>query len=292
MQRWAIAFVWCAMDHVREDCDLEPHLQVRSRLTTTCHHSDAQLNTTLQCSHQACIRHSTTEAVLPMESTSTGSASTTELCLTNHQSRTVKCPGGDGWWGEVALQQTHLMRSDTADAREHRTSCSSAYLPSPLHRIALGWTLLDARLTVTPVAQRALHPEEKEALLASGHRPNFILRIMTELVWQANLQEGQCMRLDETLSFFEEQIGTCERWRGVPMHHLSRSWQHSHHCSMHSLHPIAVPLGACRAVVSVASWQSDDAQGCWTMLILCMHLKRPLPVCRLLKTPIPLSYTR
>ena len=28
VQRWAIAFVWCAMDHVREDCDLEPHLQV------------------------------------------------------------------------------------------------------------------------------------------------------------------------------------------------------------------------------------------------------------------------
>ena len=30
IQRCAIAFVWCAMDHVREDCDLEPHLQVRA----------------------------------------------------------------------------------------------------------------------------------------------------------------------------------------------------------------------------------------------------------------------
>ena len=29
IQRWAIAFVRCAMDHVREDCDLEPHLKVR-----------------------------------------------------------------------------------------------------------------------------------------------------------------------------------------------------------------------------------------------------------------------
>ena len=28
IQRWAIAFVRCAMDHVREDCDLEPHLKV------------------------------------------------------------------------------------------------------------------------------------------------------------------------------------------------------------------------------------------------------------------------
>ena len=30
IQRWAIAFVRCAMDHVREDCDLEPHLKVCS----------------------------------------------------------------------------------------------------------------------------------------------------------------------------------------------------------------------------------------------------------------------
>ena len=28
IQRWAIALVRCAMDHVREDCDLEPHLKV------------------------------------------------------------------------------------------------------------------------------------------------------------------------------------------------------------------------------------------------------------------------
>ena len=32
LQRWAIAFVWCAMDHVREDCDLGPPLQARPPL--------------------------------------------------------------------------------------------------------------------------------------------------------------------------------------------------------------------------------------------------------------------
>ena len=48
--------------------------------------------------------------------------------------------------------------------------------------------------------------------MAAEHKPNFILRILTELIWAAGLQEGQCMRLDETLSFFEEQIGTCERY--------------------------------------------------------------------------------
>ncbi len=59
--------------------------------------------------------------------------------------------------------------------------------------------------------QRTLEQSEMEALMAAEHKPNFILRILTELIWAAGLQEGQCMRLDETLSFFEEQIGTCER---------------------------------------------------------------------------------
>ena len=38
IQRWAIAFVRCAMDHVREDCDLEPHLKVCSPedLSSSC----------------------------------------------------------------------------------------------------------------------------------------------------------------------------------------------------------------------------------------------------------------
>ena len=47
--------------------------------------------------------------------------------------------------------------------------------------------------------------------MAAEHKPNFILRILTELIWQADLLEAQSMRLDETMSFFEEQIGTCER---------------------------------------------------------------------------------
>ena len=65
------------------------------------------------------------------------------------------------------------------------------------------------------------------ALMAAEHKPNFILRILTELIWQADLLEGQTVRLDETMSFFEEQIGTCERsvhcaeshsWEGGSIH--------------------------------------------------------------------------
>ena len=59
--------------------------------------------------------------------------------------------------------------------------------------------------------QRTLLEGEVAALMAAEHKPNFILRILTELIWQADLLEGQSVRLDETMSFFEEQIGTCER---------------------------------------------------------------------------------
>lgn len=68
-----------------------------------------------------------------------------------------------------------------------------------------------------PLLKRTLEQSEMEALMAAEHKPNFILRILTELIWAAGLQEGQCMRLDETLSFFEEQIGTCERLLKTPI---------------------------------------------------------------------------
>lgn len=47
--------------------------------------------------------------------------------------------------------------------------------------------------------------------MAADHKPNYTLKILTELVWGAHLLESQCMRLDENLSFFGEQVGTCER---------------------------------------------------------------------------------
>ncbi|CAL5220587.1 g2627 [Coccomyxa viridis] len=52
-----------------------------------------------------------------------------------------------------------------------------------------------------PHLQRTLLPNEKEALLASEHRPNFILRIMAEVVWQADLMEGQMLKTPIPLSY-------------------------------------------------------------------------------------------
>ena len=54
------------------------------------------------------------------------------------------------------------------------------------------------------------------------------------------------MRLDETLSFFEEQIGTCERCaRNSPRFDAANLWAHPYQpgllrkqrCSMHFIHP-------------------------------------------------------
>lgn len=78
------------------------------------------------------------------------------------------------------------------------------------------WVRPEANKGCMACVQRTLEKSEMDALMAAEHKPNFILRIMTELIWQADLQEGQSMRLDETLSFFEEQIGTCERCVACP----------------------------------------------------------------------------
>ncbi len=59
--------------------------------------------------------------------------------------------------------------------------------------------------------QDTLDPLELEQLMAAQHRPGFVLRILSELVWSADLLEGQAMRMDEALTYFGEQVGTCER---------------------------------------------------------------------------------
>jgi hypothetical protein len=59
--------------------------------------------------------------------------------------------------------------------------------------------------------QRILDAAELDALLASRHRPMYCLRVLTEVIRSTSLMEGQAIRMDENLSFFEEQIGTCER---------------------------------------------------------------------------------
>lgn len=59
--------------------------------------------------------------------------------------------------------------------------------------------------------QSVLDPEEIALLMAADHRPGYCLRVLTEVIKSAELGEGQAIRMDENLSFFEEQVGACER---------------------------------------------------------------------------------
>lgn len=59
--------------------------------------------------------------------------------------------------------------------------------------------------------QEVLEPNELEQLMAAQHQPAFVLHVLSELVWGATLMEGQAVRMDEALTFFGQQVGTCER---------------------------------------------------------------------------------
>ena len=92
--------------------------------------------------------------------------------------------------------------------------------------------------------QATLEPAEADALLGARHRPMYCLRVLTEVILSADLMEGQAIRMDENLSFFEEQVGTCERcglallWGGFV-------------CTLHM--PCGPCLGVQRSAASAAS---------------------------------------
>lgn len=68
------------------------------------------------------------------------------------------------------------------------------------------------------VLQAILEPHELEQLLAAEHKPSFVLNVLSELVWGADLMEGQAVRMDENLTSFGEHVGTCERCGASCMH--------------------------------------------------------------------------
>ncbi|CAL8464537.1 g4072 [Coccomyxa elongata] len=99
---------------------------------------------------------------------------------------------GFSWFSEDQQRQDMLLRWTIAFVR-----CSMSHVREECN--------LEAQLRDT------LEPHELEQLMAAQHRPGFVLRILSELIWGADLLEGQAMRMDEALTYFGEQIGTCER---------------------------------------------------------------------------------
>ena len=66
-------------------------------------------------------------------------------------------------------------------------------------------------------AQHVLKPEELELLLRAEHRPNLVLHVLGEIVRQARLPDSEIHRMDETVTFFADSIGGCERLLTTPI---------------------------------------------------------------------------
>uniref|UniRef100_A0A7S0S469 Uncharacterized protein n=1 Tax=Chlamydomonas leiostraca TaxID=1034604 RepID=A0A7S0S469_9CHLO len=62
-----------------------------------------------------------------------------------------------------------------------------------------------------------LEPSEMKVLLASSHRPNFCLQVLTRLIWSARLPHELLIRLDENMSKLVEAVSSCERLLNTPV---------------------------------------------------------------------------
>ncbi len=62
-----------------------------------------------------------------------------------------------------------------------------------------------------------LKPEELELLMRSEHRPNVVIHVLGEIVRQAKLPDSEIHRMDESVTFFADSIGGCERLLTTPI---------------------------------------------------------------------------
>ncbi|KAL3146980.1 hypothetical protein ABBQ38_014948 [Trebouxia sp. C0009 RCD-2024] len=62
-----------------------------------------------------------------------------------------------------------------------------------------------------------LPPEELSQLLASQHRPNFVLAALSEMVASTCISSPQRFRMDQNITFFEDCHGKCERILKTPI---------------------------------------------------------------------------
>ena len=65
--------------------------------------------------------------------------------------------------------------------------------------------------------QAVLQPEELELLLASKHRPNYVLQILSGLVESSCIVSPERFRMDQNITFFMDAQGSCERILKTPI---------------------------------------------------------------------------
>lgn len=75
----------------------------------------------------------------------------------------------------------------------------------------------DQFLRQSALYQGILFPDELARLRAVEHRPNFVLRVLSEVVAQAEISQLERLRMDENLTFFADAVGACERILKTPI---------------------------------------------------------------------------
>ena len=62
-----------------------------------------------------------------------------------------------------------------------------------------------------------LEPQELESVMASAHKPNHVVQIMSELMTHCHISEWDKLNMDDNITQFHDNIGTCERLFKTPI---------------------------------------------------------------------------
>ena len=74
-----------------------------------------------------------------------------------------------------------------------------------------------AHCLLPSVLQGILPPEELSQLVASQHRPNYVVGMLSDLVEKSNISSPERFRMDQNITFFEDCHGKCERILKTPI---------------------------------------------------------------------------
>ncbi|KAG0562632.1 hypothetical protein KC19_9G161200 [Ceratodon purpureus] len=62
-----------------------------------------------------------------------------------------------------------------------------------------------------------VEPQELEAIMSAGHRPNYVLQVLSMLLDQCSISEWEKMAMDANLTTFHDNVGGCERILKTPI---------------------------------------------------------------------------
>lgn len=65
--------------------------------------------------------------------------------------------------------------------------------------------------------QGILEPNEIDALMKATHRPNYVYRVLANIINNSDLSEQQVFLMDKNLTYFADAIGACERILTTPI---------------------------------------------------------------------------